>query len=693
MRRHADYENMVAAYHLLSPAERRELEAHVRDCPACTADLAAYCRLDAELRRLPEQRVRPAVWLRVSEALSGADAVANPSGATARARLAPPEPQPSASKPLREPWAWSRLLLPATFALLFIVAVALSLPRGGDPGAVESQPVAAPQQQAAIVKLTFSCDEVGAYVSYTAWAKALAEFEAENPDIQVELRPSVIAVTAQTTHEEAVDNAAKRFDVFCIMPTLTDLQRGVVADLAPFIANDPSFRPDDFYPGLLKTWEENGAVLSVPTYFRPALMHYRPELFDQVGAAHPWPGWTWNEFLATAKALTRRNDTEVTQWGYYEVGGLLFSARLLSGWSPDLQTAPDYATMADILRWYEKLYVEEPASVVPASLRQAAGEQLDNRALEQMLNDGKVAMSDAGWLDDRSRPHLAPYPDSPHGFYVSRMSDLVMSGQTAHPDAAWRLLSYLSQHLPDGEVPARRPLAEKASFWTRLDESSTAAYRYALDHIAAGYPPVPAEYQYYWAAVSAVARGEKTAEQALAELDAQVQLRRGPTERAAAAEATAVPKPAPGQPVSTEHVTATDLVQEDGEGLEDFLARIAVVALVDAQANALIVQVAAEEPNQPHLGVSTRLGARCWQQIATQLQACASAAVVQAIAEATAAGRPVVLFAVMTADDQDMTVRYDVQRATGPDGPIVGYRVVIKLQDAKWRVESVQKVD
>jgi ABC-type glycerol-3-phosphate transport system substrate-binding protein len=128
--------------------------------------------------------------------------------------------------------------------------------------------------------------------------------------------------------------------------------------------------------------------------------------------------------------------------------------------------------------------------------------------------------------------HLASYPDASFGILSSYFSGLAMSGKTEHPDEAWRLLSYLSRNLPDGEVPARRSLAEKASFWQELDEASAAAYRYALDHLAApmSSAPLPDGFKEYQDAAIAVALGEKTPEQALADLDAQVKLRGGSAE-------------------------------------------------------------------------------------------------------------------------------------------------------------------
>lgn len=571
MRRHTDYENMVAAYDGLTPAERRELDAHLAECAACAADLAAYRQMDGEIRSARALKASAGLRVRFSEAISGATA-AIPAAQVAR----PAIHEPVIRKPKRQraPWTWSRALVPVGFLLLFALAIGLSLPRGngGRSADVVVRPVAAPPNQAEIVKLRFACDTASAFSNIGEWSKVIIAFEEANPDIDVVIDAPLTGTDA-TSYQKAFEDMAERDDVFCAIPSVSDWQRGLVANLGPYIANDPEFNPDDFYTGLWRP-SRDGEVLSVPTYFRPLLMKYNPELFDRAGLPYPQPGWTWDDFLNAAKALTVREGGEVTQWGYFETTAGTLTVRLRSDLGAGLNSLPDYATAANTLRWVEKLYVDEPAAPAEPMRRSLADGKFNMQPFINMLNDGKIAMSNIDMRSDREESrHLAPYPDSGYGILSSYFSDLVMSGKTAHPDEAWRLLSYLSRHLPDGEVPARRSLAEKASFWQRLDEPSAAAYRYALDHLSAQLgAPLPDGYEHYQKAAVAVALGEKTVEQALADLDAQVTLRGGRTAAAAgvvdAAKSAQAETPAPAQTVITETATATPRAADDVATLE-----------------------------------------------------------------------------------------------------------------------------
>lgn len=653
MRRHTDYEKLVAAYHLLSPAERRELDAHLRECSLCAADLAAYRRMDADLAGLQGYRASAAMRARVNAALSHAPATPAPKAARPEFQ----QPVIRQQKPARAAWTWERALVPLVFVLLFALAIGLSLPRSGGNDRETLQPqVAAPPQQAEIIKLTFACEAIGAFANYDEWQKVIAAFEAENPDITVELTSIPLTATDAATYRQAMSDMASKADVFCAMPSLEELNRSVVADLAPYIADDPTFNANDIYPGLLVKWD-NGAILSVPTYFRPMFIGYNPEIFDRAGLPYPQPGWTWDEFLATATALTRRNGDEVEQWGYYEVGAPLFSGRLWADWSADLSIPPDYATTAQTLAWYRKLYVDARAAAFPPSLEWKAGDALPQNSLEPLIKAGKVAMWDGGWSYEARGTRFAPFPGNANAF-MSQMSGLVMSGQTAHPDAAWRLLSYLSRHLPDGEVPARRSLAEAASFWNGLDADGVAAYRYILDQPEQPYTSMPDYYASYLEAAKAVAKGEKTVEQALADLDAQVRLR--------------------GRP------------QADGDALQDYLARVGARLVNRSPYNALVVQSSLLEPDNPAAGIVTDTGTRCWHQMSDTLDPCSEASLDDAIRDAAESYRPVVYFAPGAQSDR-MVVYYEVRGSSYEPDAMARYRVTFTQVDGKWREELTEE--
>lgn len=86
------------------------------------------------------------------------------------------------------------------------------------------------------------------------------------------------------------------------------VNNGLLQDLTPFIEKDPEFKLSDYYENVLGTYarDKNGkrAIYAIPNDFTPMVMYYNKDLFDAVGVPYPKPGWTFDDFLETAKKLT-----------------------------------------------------------------------------------------------------------------------------------------------------------------------------------------------------------------------------------------------------------------------------------------------------------------------------------------------------------------------------------------------------
>lgn len=82
------------------------------------------------------------------------------------------------------------------------------------------------------------------------------------------------------------------------------IDNGVLADLTPLIRGDPVFDPNDYFPQAFDVARRGEAVYAVPLDFTPMVMFYNRRLFDAAGVPHPREGWTWDDFLETARKLT-----------------------------------------------------------------------------------------------------------------------------------------------------------------------------------------------------------------------------------------------------------------------------------------------------------------------------------------------------------------------------------------------------
>ena len=92
---------------------------------------------------------------------------------------------------------------------------------------------------------------------------------------------------------------------------------GVLQDLAPYVER-VGLRLSAFEPRVLDIFRRGGALYAIPKDFTPMMIAYNKDLFDRAGLPYPRGDWTWDDFVAAAKRLTRDTDGDgaVDQWGF-----------------------------------------------------------------------------------------------------------------------------------------------------------------------------------------------------------------------------------------------------------------------------------------------------------------------------------------------------------------------------------------
>jgi len=422
--------------------------------------------------------------------------------------------------------------------------------------------------------------------------RLVKEFEAQNPGIHVGLKsfneilglpPGGFYPTDDFWFELA--SAAEAFQVIFVDGIDRQAVRdGLVRDLKPFIDVDSTFCADDFYPGVLEAAAWDGGIWAIPTALDYELILFDKEAFDAAGVAYPEVGWTWDDFEAKARALTVRNGDQVARWGFVQ-GIFTFAPAIFI----ELRTGPllDEATtpptprftdagVAGAVQWWADLVLKD--QVVPY---QSLPETTDGGST--LVEQGIAAMAPntlpgSIWVrhNQPQKVGVAPYPiGTPDSrttpIYFEQVS---MSAGTAHPEATWRWLDFLSRQPPShsGQVPARRSVAEAAGFWDDLDEEVASALHFAMDH--ATRPSLGdwgVAYEVFNAELRAVFDGEKSVEEALEAAQAQAM---ADLEAEAARRAAATPSPvvvATAEPRPAESVvTITFMPMGDTLGLEPF---------------------------------------------------------------------------------------------------------------------------
>ena len=341
-------------------------------------------------------------------------------------------------------------------------------------------------------------------------------FEAEHPDVHI----STVSIeeTLGTGPggfdwpDDAYLRLAAAADVIGVGATREAVQQGALLDLTDFFESDPNLKAGAFYPGVLESVQWEGGTWSLPVEVTYPLIYFDKSLFDAAGFAYPEPGWTWDEFLATAQALTVGSGDTASQWGFVEPSfdpvtfvqakaGLLFNA---DAYPPTARL--DDAAVVEAVRWYTDLFLTHKVSpYYSTSAEGGPGGMFRNEGM-RLLESGQAAMWFSGGGDmfvgmRRGGPDQQQQTTGAVPFPVSKADDhttpavvdgLSISAGTKKANLAWEWIGFLSQQpagqrgpfnaLSTGTVPALPSVAVAAGYWDNLDEDFAAALEYATEH-------------------------------------------------------------------------------------------------------------------------------------------------------------------------------------------------------------------
>jgi len=268
--------------------------------------------------------------------------------------------------------------------------------------------------------------------------------------------------------------------------------QGGILDLSPFIEQDASFDISGFYPGAVGLYTRDGKTWAIPVRVDIMVMYYNQDLFDQYDIPYPETGWTWDDFLNVT--LTIR-DPEANVFGYapgnnlfdpltfiYQHGGRIFD---------DLQN-PTHTTFDDpltieALDWYIKLVYDYNVAPTPQQTQQAFG----GRGLQAGIHQGKFGVW-TGMLSERGgqrgptewtmRWGMVPLPRDAQSATLSVVEGYFVSSRTQHPDACWKWIAFLSQQMPNRQVPARKSVAQSAEYERQVGADVAAIARASMEN-------------------------------------------------------------------------------------------------------------------------------------------------------------------------------------------------------------------
>ena len=158
----------------------------------------------------------------------------------------------------------------------------------------------------------------------TVRMQIIQEFAKLHPDIKIQVQ-----MAGQDPEQQILTYAAggKCPDVVMQWESYSRfVELGVLENLNTFLDKDPSYAAmlrQDGEPALYDLFHYRGGQYVLPEQWAGIFLYYNKKLFEEAGVAPPparWQdAWTFDEFLAAAKALTKRDGSgKTTQWGFVD---------------------------------------------------------------------------------------------------------------------------------------------------------------------------------------------------------------------------------------------------------------------------------------------------------------------------------------------------------------------------------------
>jgi len=235
-------------------------------------------------------------------------------------------------------------------------------------------------------------------LTWQMWSASTAEVDAWKKVADIAGRASGSTIAFQTaawndywTKLTTQAASGQTADIVSIQSLRAPQFAQLFTDLTPKLS-DMGVTESDFDAGILDALKVDGKLLALPYDFGPLVVFYNKTAFEQAGLPLPAIGWTQDDFMTAARALTTGSS-----YGFF--GGAVpdsvipwaMSQHGVQAVTADGKLDIDNDQWRDTLNWYRSLIVtEKVAAPIPASGSQAA-------ATNQFLAGNAAMNIDGPW--------------------------------------------------------------------------------------------------------------------------------------------------------------------------------------------------------------------------------------------------------------------------------------------------------
>lgn len=285
-------------------------------------------------------------------------------------------------------------------------------------------------------------------VNFYYWDEAQKEgmdelinmFEASQDNIIVE--PTIVPWGEYWTKLQTALPTGTGPDVFWMNIGAPDyIEPGLLLDMTERI-QEAGIDMSKFPEAVTGMYEQDGKIYGIPKDYDGMAVYYNKSIFDEMGVEYPKEGWTWDDLLATAQALT--NDTHYgivanpdSNTGYqnyvYQNGGFMMDENKM----PTVNAKP----VVEALQFMHDMMYKYKVSPTGA-------EQLEFGYSDMFISGQTAMITDESWNVNKYAEALGA------DFQIAELPQHVSRGATTHglayviaanssnTDAAWEFVKF-----------------------------------------------------------------------------------------------------------------------------------------------------------------------------------------------------------------------------------------------------------
>lgn len=296
--------------------------------------------------------------------------------------------------------------------------------------------------------------------------EVIAAFEAENPDIKIEVID--IPSAEYVTKLNVMLNGGSDVDLFFSKEadkTKTFYDKGQLANLTPYI--EAAGIDMASYGGTDANFIYDGNVYGMPVRTDMYVLFYNKDIFDAAGVAYPDNDMTWAEFEETAKAITSGTGASkkygafihswqacVQNWGVQDGKHSIMSGNY-EFFKPYYEmvlrmqqdgSIMDYATIKSSGIHYSDPFLQGNVGMLP----------MGSWFMATIIQRVEKGESSVNW-GVAVIPHAE---DVPNGYTVGATTPLCINNASQKKDAAWKFVEFVSGpkgakiYAENGQIPA-----------------------------------------------------------------------------------------------------------------------------------------------------------------------------------------------------------------------------------------------